>query len=346
MTGSTNRIDFVNFICTCSMDACFAAFDKDCDGKLNLEEFWALCRALFRNSKGVTYEIERHTLETIFNVFDKNQDGSIDRDEFVTCWNLWIKTIVKPVSAALIIDVQNDFITGSLNITNCPAKHHGGDVIQPINNLLETVEFETVVYSYDWHPNDHVSFIDNISLRKLHESSPISAENAKVYDTVVFDREPPMVQKLWPRHCVQNTWGSDLHKDLKVVENSTKIYKGTNPDVDSYSLFWDNQKLTDTKLDSLLRARNITDLYLCGLAYDVCVASTAKDAIASGYRTVLLDDCCRGVDLLDIEKTKNFIQENHGLVVDSSQVKEMVEGNDRRPELGLKLALELQQKRQ
>lgn len=113
----------------------------------------------------------------------------------------------------------------------------------------------------------------------------------------------------------------------------------------------------------MLRARNVTDLYLCGLAYDVCVgnfffkkiffllgksvvASTAKDAIASGYRTVLLDDCCRGVDLLDIEKTKNHIRENHGLVVDSSQVRDMVEGNDRRPELGLKLALELQNKRQ
>jgi nicotinamidase-related amidase len=253
---------------------------------------------------------------------------------------------VRPVSAALIIDVQNDFISGTLNITNCPAKHNGADVIQPINNLVEVVDFETVVYSYDWHPSDHVSFIDNVSLRKLHESSPITTENAKVYDTVVFDRDPPMVQKLWPRHCVQNTWGSELHKDLKVVENAIKIYKGTNPDVDSYSLFWDNQKLTDTKLNSLLKQKNVTDLYLCGVAYDVCVASTAKDAITSGYRTVLLDDCCRGVDLLDIEKVKTFIRESHGVIVESDQVKDMVEGNDRRPELGYKLALELKHNRQ
>jgi nicotinamidase-related amidase len=131
-----------------------------------------------------------------------------------------------------------------------------------------------------------------------------------------------------------------------VVENAIKIYKGTNPDVDSYSLFWDNQKLTDTKLNSLLKQKNVTDLYLCGVAYDVCVASTAKDAITSGYRTVLLDDCCRGVDLLDIEKVKTFIRESHGVIVESDQVKDMVEGNDRRPELGYKLALELKHNRQ
>jgi nicotinamidase-related amidase len=347
MSGSTEFIDFVNFnFTTCNMDACFAAFDKDCDGKLNLEEFRTLCCALFRNNKGETYKVESDVLLSIFEIFDQNSDGNIDREEFVFCWNNWIKTIVRPVSAALIIDVQNDFISGTLNITNCPAKHNGADVIQPINNLVEVVDFETVVYSYDWHPSDHVSFIDNVSLRKLHESSPITAENAKVYDTVVFDRDPPMVQKLWPRHCVQNTWGSELHKDLKVVENAIKIYKGTNPDVDSYSLFWDNQKLTDTKLNSLLKQKNVTDLYLCGVAYDVCVASTAKDAITSGYRTVLLDDCCRGVDLLDIEKVKTFIRESHGVIVESDQVKDMVEGNDRRPELGYKLALELKHNRQ
>ncbi|KAJ3653220.1 hypothetical protein Zmor_012483 [Zophobas morio] len=348
MSVSTRSIDFVNFNFTneSTMDACFGAFDKDCDGKLNLEEFRTLCGALFRNGKGETYNVDDGTLTEIFKIFDTNDDDHIDRDEFVFCWHHWIKVIVKPVSAILVIDVQNDFISGSLNISNCPAKHNGEDVIQPINNLLETVDFETVVYSYDWHPIDHVSFIDNIFLRKLHESSPIKAEDAKVYDTVIFDRDPPMPQKLWPKHCVQNTWGSDLHKDLKVVENATKIYKGTNPDVDSYSLFWDNQKLAATKLDPLLKQKHITDLYLCGVAYDVCVAYSANDALSAGYRTIILEDCCRGVDLLDIEKIKNYVKENHGVVVHSSQVKDMIDGNDRKPELGYKLALELKHNRQ
>lgn len=73
--------------------------------------------------------------------------------------------------------------------------------------------------------------------------------------------------------------------------------------------------------------------------------STAIDAQTSGFRTVLVEDCCRGVDLLDIEKTKNTICSNHGLVAYSRDVKAMVEGNDRRPELGYKLALELKKSR-
>lgn len=69
--------------------------------------------------------------------------------------------------------------------------------------------------------------------------------------------------------------------------------------------------------------------------------ATAVDALAIGYRTVLLDDCSRGVDLADIEKTKNTVITNNGVIVNSSQVKAMVEGRDRRPELGYKLAMEL-----
>lgn len=154
------------------------------------------------------------------------------------------------------------------------------------------MDFDSVFYSLDWHPSDHVSFIDNVKKRALHSSSPLDADNAQVYDTVVFAGPPPMNQKLWPRHCVQDSWGSELHKDLKVssrwfvcdwctvthvnsspqmVENGIKVYKGTNPEVDSYSVFWDNKKLSDTSLIAQLKSRGVTDVYVCGLAYDVCV---------------------------------------------------------------------------
>lgn len=130
-------------------------------------------------------------------------------------------------------------------------------------------------------------------------------------------------------------------------------------------MFWDNKKLTDTTLSAQLRQKNATDIYVCGLAYDVCVGrsivnqkkshprrvftlfsgATAVDALAIGYRTILLDDCSRGVDLLDIEKTKNSVIKNNGVIVNSNQVKAMVEGRDRRPELGYKLAIELKANR-
>ena len=49
------------------------------------------------------------------------------------------------------------------------------------------------------------------------------------------------------------------------------IYKGVNPNVDSYSAFFDNQKLSKTSLEELMVKEDVTDLYICGIATDVCV---------------------------------------------------------------------------
>ncbi|XP_077274621.1 nicotinamide amidase isoform X2 [Temnothorax americanus] len=326
------------------MDACFNAFDKDGDGFLSISEFDLICRALFRNDRGKIYGLEEDQLREVYSIFDLKGDGLIDREEFEVCWNRWIKICTRPKSAFLIVDVQNDFITGSLNIKQCAAQHDGSEVIDPINRLLETVPFDAVFYSLDWHPVDHVSFIDNLHLREVDISSNISKEAARVYDTVTFQGPPLLKQRLWPRHCVQDSWGAELHKDLKIRDNAIKIYKGTNPEVDSYSVFWDNKKLTETTLSSQLQEKGATDIYICGLAYDVCVGATAVDALTSGYRTILIDDCSRGVDLVDIEKTKATVIGSNGVIVNSTQVKGMVEGRDRRPELGYKLALEIKQK--
>ncbi|KAL2726665.1 uncharacterized protein V1478_006943 [Vespula squamosa] len=327
-----------------NMDACFTAFDKDEDGFLSVSEFKLICCALFRNNLGKVYTLEEDQLQEIYSIFDLNNDGMIDREEFEICWNLWIKVCTRPKSAFLIVDVQNDFISGSLNIKHCAAQHDGLEVVEPINRLLDTVTFDAVFYSLDWHPVDHVSFIDNLPFREIDESNGISKEMIQVYDTVTFKGPPSINQRLWPRHCVQDSWGAELHKDLKIVKNAIKIYKGTNSEVDSYSVFWDNKKLTETTLASQLQDIGTTDIYICGLAYDVCVGATAVDAMTSGYRTILIDDCSRGVDLVDIEKTKANVIANNGIIVNSSQVKAMVEGRDRRPELGYKLALEIKKK--
>ena len=43
-----------------------------------------------------------------------------------------------------------------------------------------------------------------------------------LYQTVTFEGPPKMDQVLWPRHCVQKSWGAEMHKDLKVAEPKWK----------------------------------------------------------------------------------------------------------------------------
>ena len=125
-------------------------------------------------------------------IFNVSGDGSMSRQEFRFCYENWIMKglttpantsssacfccfqIVQPRSAIIIVDVQNDFISGSLAISNCPAGQEGEEVVGPINRMLDTVPFTLHCYSMDWHPSDHVSFIDNVHLRTLARDSPVS----------------------------------------------------------------------------------------------------------------------------------------------------------------------------
>jgi nicotinamidase/pyrazinamidase len=73
--------------------------------------------------------------------------------------------------------------------------------------------------------------------------------------------------------------------------------KGENPNVDSYSGFFDNGHRSDTGLGAWLKDRGVTDVYLLGLATDVCVMYTALDACRLGFNTWLVVDGCRGVNV-------------------------------------------------
>lgn len=82
------------------------------------------------------------------------------------------------------MDVQNDFITGSLSISNCPAQHDGGEVVPVINKLLDQCSFDVVVYTYDWHPHDHISFVENVHDRPLHSTSKVKYLQIYIFITL------------------------------------------------------------------------------------------------------------------------------------------------------------------
>lgn len=313
---------------------------------LDFNEFCELLKDLFRDQEAKEpFYIARQWAIDLFKKFDKNQDNILDKKEFTWMWVKWIQVILKPKSALIIVDVQNDFISGSLSVSNCPAGHRGEEVVPVINKLLQEVPFDLVVYSYDWHPNDHISFFENFRKRKIigRGGLPISEDNKiediAMFDEVTFQGPPRTDQKLWPRHCVQQSWGAQLHPDLIVVEKkSINVFKGTNPLIDSYSAFWDNNKLSETGLGKELKDRGITDTFVCGLAYDFCVGSTAEHANEYGFRTTLIDDATRGVDTAGISDMKNKLINKSAVIIDSSRVRSMVLGEERRPDHGYHLA--------
>ncbi|KAI1282046.1 Nicotinamidase [Halotydeus destructor] len=337
------RLCFDWFKCTEKLDG------REFDG-LDYGAFCKFLRSLCTDSDKIPHYIPQYYYVEIFRKFDVDQDGMLDWLEFSNMWPIWLKTVLRPKSALVIVDVQNDFISGSLSIVRCPAGHRGEEVVPVINNLIKTVPFDLVVYSYDWHPDDHISFFENCRNRKMVEydgqdmtADELEEADIKVLETVTFAGPPRTVQKLWPRHCVQNSWGARLHPELIVPESHRYIdvFKGTNPVIDSYSAFWDNGKLSETVLNSQLRSRGITDIYVCGIAYDVCVSWTAIHGNEYGYRTVLVNDASRGVDVKDISAMKDLLINHSALVVDSDRIPDLVTACDRRPELAYKLAISL-----
>lgn len=213
--------------------------------------------------------------------------------------------------------------------------------------MLAEVPFDLVVYSYDWHPLDHISFIENYRKRKIIARNGIPTEDdeqptdIQVFEEVTFEGPPQTDQKLWPKHCVQGSWGAKLHPDVTLVSDESKfinVYKGVKSNIDSYSAFWDNNKLSETGLGAALKDRGITDVFICGIAYDVCVGATAEHAVEYGFRTTLINDASRGVDLKAIAKTKNNLINKSAVIIDSDRIRDMARGWERRPEHAYHLA--------
>ena len=111
---------------------------------------------------------------------------------------------------------------------------------------------------------------------------------------------------------------------IQIVDDHTKIYKATNSDVDSYSAFFDNNHVSQTKLAAELRSRRITDVYVCGIAADYCVKFTALDAAELGFRTAVIGDGIMGSSEEGSKKAKEALTEAGCLYIQSSQVQAII----------------------
>jgi len=128
---------------------------------------------------------------------------------------------------------------------------------------------------------------------------------SKPFDQIDLYGQP---QTLWPDHCVQGTDGAALHTGVDWSSLNAVMRKGSHADVDSYSGFRENHgpngERPSTGLAGWLRERGVDEVYVCGLARDVCVLWTAQDAVDAGFRTHFLWDLTRPVTPTTDEDTR------------------------------------------
>jgi len=160
-------------------------------------------------------------------------------------------------AALILVDIQNDFCPGG-----ALAVAEGDKVVPVVNRLMP--HFPLVVSTLDWHPANHVSFRD--------QGGP------------------------WPPHCVQQTFGAELHPALDRQQIEHTFRKASTPERDAYSEF---EGVDDAggSLDQYLKARGVNRVYVAGLATDYCVRATVLDALRLGYETFVVTDAVRAVNV-------------------------------------------------
>lgn len=136
----------------------------------------------------------------------------------------------------LVVDVQNDFFPGGALAARVP-----DGFVARINSLISSYvkDGDSVVYTRDWHPYDHLSFVDRGGR--------------------------------WPRHCVQGTPGAEFAPGLQV--KGPVFSKAADRDFEEYSA----ASKPETPLVRHLRQIGATDITIVGIATEFCVLDVAKD---------------------------------------------------------------------
>jgi nicotinamidase/pyrazinamidase len=163
--------------------------------------------------------------------------------------------------ALLVVDVQNDFCPGgALGVPQ------GDKIVSAVNKYVKifTKKKLPIFASRDWHP--------------------IRTKHFKDFGGV------------WPVHCLQNSRGAAFHPKLKLPKEMIQLYKGMDPEKDSYSVF-QAEDLSGTGFLKLLNMLGIKELYIGGLATDYCVKFSVLDALKHKFKVKLLIDAIKGVNL-------------------------------------------------
>jgi len=177
--------------------------------------------------------------------------------------------------ALLIVDMQNDFFPGgALGIKD------GDKIIPAINKYIKIFSEKKlpIFSSRDWHPKKTTHFKE--------------------------------FGGIWPRHCIQNSKGAEFHPKLKLPKEAILLYKGMDPEKESYSVFQARDQNGMSFLN-LLKILGVEEIYIGGLATDYCVKFSALDALKERFKVKLLVDAIKGVNLKS-EDSESAIREMAG----------------------------------
>ena len=176
----------------------------------------------------------------------------------------------------IVVDIQGDFTklkNGSLAVDGTDEAYI--KAVEENTKKLKLAGFP-IYATQDWHPKNHASFFTNHKGKKAFEVIKLHGKD----------------QVLWPPHCVQNTSGAEILLDKKLFK--AVVRKGMDSQYDSYSGFQDDGG-KKTEMDKLLKKDHIKKIILYGIATDYCVRATSLDAVAAGYKVIVIKNLCRGV---------------------------------------------------
>lgn len=176
----------------------------------------------------------------------------------------------------IVIDCQNDFVDGSLAAPNGPEA-----VEKIVKFIKENSEDLKVYYTADFHPNNHMSFVD--------QGGP------------------------WPHHCVEGTLGAEIHESFHETDfapnNENTFFKGRNPKEEEYSGF--NAR---NGYDEQLKKVVGDELYIVGIASEYCVRETALEFKKIGKKVTVIVDLLGYIDEEDHKKNLVDLEEK-GIII-------------------------------
>ncbi|MFZ9035115.1 MAG: bifunctional nicotinamidase/pyrazinamidase [Francisellaceae bacterium] len=197
----------------------------------------------------------------------------------------------------IVIDVQNDFLPGgSLAVPDSDR------IIPIINNIMP--KFDLVIATQDWHPQNHQSFASN-------------HENQKPFDIITLHG---LNQTLWPDHCVVGSHGAAFPAELNAQAFAAIFRKGLNPEIDSYSGFYDNGRRQSTGLGGYLKEKKVNSLYFCGLCLDICVYFSVVDALNLDFDCYVIEDAGAALNQHDYAKIKQDLLIKGVKFIDSASI--------------------------